>query len=98
MTRHSKVWAIGALALFIPFGAIVAAGVIPWANSDLEPLKDLAAVTSFLVGKHGAIFTGLFFMMIGFCLAALFLVWGDYLRRSDGGGGGALGDCGDGGD
>ena len=73
-------------------------GGIPGADSDLEALQGLAIITSFWVGKHGAFLTGIIYVLIGCALSAVFLVWGDYLRRADGDGSGAVGDCGDGGD
>ncbi len=102
MTRHSKIWAIGTLAIFLPFGAIVMVGFVPEANSGNEALEDLAIIVAHLVGKHGSFLTGLFFMLIGCILASLFYFWGDSLRRNDGGDGSGLldgcGDSGDGGD
>lgn len=98
MTLHSKIWAIGTLVLFLPLGAFVMIGGVPGAGSDHDALRGLAIVTTFLVAKHGALFTGLFFMVSGCVLASVFLVWGDYLRRSDGEGSGAVGDRSDGGD
>ena len=99
MTFHSRLGAIGTLASFLPLGAIVMVSVIPGANSEFDAAKGSAIVTIYLVGQHGAIFTGFPCMLSGCVLSAVFLVWADYLRRSDGGdGSGAVGDCGDRGD
>ena len=98
MTRHSRIWAIGTLVLFLPFGAVVMAGVVPGAGSDHEALQDMAIIVNFLVEKHGAFLTGFFFMLIGSILAATLLVRGDYLRRDNGQSGDGLADFLDGND
>ncbi|MEL7300788.1 MAG: hypothetical protein AAFM92_10425 [Pseudomonadota bacterium] len=98
MTAHSRIWAIGTLVIFLPLGAFVMLGGIPGAGSELEALQGVAVITSFLAAKHGAFLTRIFYMLVGCVLAAVFLVHGDYLRRADGDGSGAVGDCGGGGD
>ncbi len=98
MTLHSKIWAIGILCLFLPLGGALMLGHIPGATSDHEVLQGLAILSTTLVERHGALFTGFSVMLIGLCFASACLVWGDEARKDDGNGGDWFGDCGDGGD